>query len=155
MSQRAKPAATRTAAPPAPASMPQPPTGPIQPLTPVEPAPPKERYFWVEWGPKAHKHDAETIRLWVNGVGRRWNRGVAVIAPESYLKAADNAMEPRFSMMPGEPLKHLSPMPRAPYKIRYDMGSKGEATEQEFAAQLAKGTAARKAAMPSAANVLP
>lgn len=122
---------------------------------PTAPVVPSERYFWVEWGPKAHKHDSETIRIWVQGVGRRWNRGVAVIAPESYLKAADNAQEPRFSMVPGEGMKKLTPIPRAPYKILFDRGQRGEATEAEFREMLEKGNAARRAANPAGQPVLP
>jgi hypothetical protein len=51
---------------------------------PAPPPPPKERYWWVEWGPKAYPHQEETIRLWLNsGVGRRFNRGEPVIVPRA------------------------------------------------------------------------
>jgi hypothetical protein len=58
-------------------------------------------------------------------------------------------------MMPGQPYKKLSPLPKAPYRILTERGNKGEATEDEFRAMLKHGTEVRNKAVPPAQVVAP
>lgn len=101
---------------------------------------PQETYWWVRFSEKGAKHEPEMIRLWVNGVGRQFARGIPTIAPLDFLKTADLAVEDKFSQVPGEPYKRLNPVNKANYNILVQMGDKGQATYEEYRKMLAEGT---------------
>ena len=99
-----------------------------------------ETYWWVQWGPKVRVHDSE--RIWLGWCGERkhWARGVPTVVPRRFLNVADDAREPRFTMVPGEGMKQLSPLWTKPYEILRNMGKNGQATEEDYNRLLTQGT---------------
>ena len=82
------------------------------------------------------------VKIWFQGAGRQFARGIPTIVPEPYLHIADNAKQEAFAMEPGKPFKKRSPIQRYTYEIQRGMGKNGEATEQEYLKMLQEGTKA-------------
>ena len=97
-----------------------------------------ESPFWlVRWQGKQHDHDTDEVELCVNGAWLIFERGVEVVAPSSYLTAADNATYHRYEQRAGMERKVVGQVKVFPYdKLR-------PATREEFVRQKASGNKAR------------
>ena len=112
-------------------------------------------YFWGRFQAQGTKADPATVKVWFNGgVGRQYKRGELLIVPTTHLAVCGIANQERFTMMPNEPLKRLTPYNANGFVVDFSHGKNGEATEQEYLKRLHQGTAQnRQTAISQAAKV--
>ena len=108
----------------------------------------EEKFYRVIFNHKSGPNDEEDVTLVVNGEPLLIKRGAEVIIPERYKECADHATYPQFTQRPNESRKQIGEIMVFPYSTR------GEATKQEYLAQLADGNRRTQIAMSEATKLV-
>jgi hypothetical protein len=116
---------------------PEPPKLPnvVQKVKAKEDEPVKEKYYYVEFNARQSELETVDVALSVNGETLIFQRQRRIVIPARYKECADHATHIKYIQLPGQERKTAGTIKTYPYQ------EFGEATEEEYKAQLKTGTA--------------